>query len=402
MSTDISWLPRRYYVLALRDELPLPSHGWSVHVHLDECRAEQDAPACSVETCRGLHCRFTRFDGEEHGFSQAMADLAIVLQRITGSPNAMAPPSLPLPTSRAVLSVGGTFENEESLDEHFNRCFRLAQEATKALRIATQARIPNLTIERVWPAYFILTEDMPGAFKVHNLMIVEHGWAGTVEVTSQVLRRAEALFSGGWSQSPVELYRDFELGAQNAAAVAGDYPDATIKAAIAAEVLLKHTAWMLIWEATTELTKDPRPPASQLDPFAANTKLVQLISGVLTPRLGGNWSSQDERHPIGGWRTYIARRRSAVIHRGQRPTEQEIRTTIHALHVLEQHVLDRVAANAGVYPRTAMLMVGPSGLKRRNVSEKIKQAEGDRRTLPALSYAYSKWLDQQFEDDLDD
>jgi hypothetical protein len=326
-----------------------------------------------------------------------MSDLLTVLNQLTGRGGGEPLTLDPLPATRTVLAVGGTILPAETVDEHHRRCFQLAQDAVKALRLATNAHIPNLRIQRVWPLYVILVENEPGNVIVHNLMIVERGFANTATATDEKLREAAAVLRAGWLGSPVELYRDYELSAQNAAWVEGDYGDAVLKAAVAAEVLLKHAAWLLIWEATEELAADPAPATSPFDPFAARPS--QLIGSVLSSRLHGDWSSQDETKPIGAWRFLIAKRRTAVIHGGYRPNEREVRQTIEALHRLEQHVLNRLAVMAKTYPRTAVLLVGRPGLERRGVWQEIQSSPGDDRSLPALTRSYLDWLNARLDDD---
>jgi len=328
-----------------------------------------------------------------------MSDLWTVLNQLTGCDGGEPLTLDPLPATRAVLAVGGTILPTETVDEHYRRCFRLAQDAVKALRLATNAHVRNLSIQRVWPLYMILVENEPGNVIVHNLMMVERGFANTATATDEKLREAAAILRAGWLGSPVELYRDYELSAQNAAWVEGDYTDAVLKAAIAAEVLIKHAAWLLIWEASEELAADPAPATSPFDPFAA--KPSQLIGSVLSSRLHGDWSSQDETRPIGAWRFLIAKRRTAVIHRGYRPNEGEVRQTIEALHQLEQHVLDRLGAMAATYSRTAVLLVGRPGLERRGVWQKIQSPPGDDRSLPVLTRSYLDWLNAQLGDDVE-
>ncbi|HUD05490.1 MAG TPA: hypothetical protein VMR18_01015 [Candidatus Saccharimonadales bacterium] len=196
----------------------------------------------------------------------------------------------------------------------------------------------------------ILMENEPEGSTSSKM--ISHGFSNTVPASADQLRDAALILRVGWSGSPVETYRDFELGAQNAAWVDGDYTDAVLKAAVAAEVLLKHTAWMLTWEVSEEEKANTSSTAATFDPFKA--KPGRLIGNVLARRLGGDWSSRDEAKPIGAWRSHIARRRNAVIHTGYRPNEAEVQQTVEALHRLEQHVLDRLAVRAAVYPQTAI------------------------------------------------
>jgi hypothetical protein len=108
-----------------------------------------------------------------------MSDLLTVLNQLTGRGGGEPLTLDPLPATRTVLAVGGTILPAETVDEHHRRCFQLAQDAVKALRLATNAHIPNLRIQWVWPLYVILVENEPGNVIVHNLLIVERGFANT-------------------------------------------------------------------------------------------------------------------------------------------------------------------------------------------------------------------------------
>lgn len=380
-------------MFALRDEIPLPPDGWTVHLHNGLCTRSDGPGGCAPESCNGLHCRFSCFEGEDPAFGLGMRDLSMTLNEMTkGNRGEGADLSdIPLPVTRVTLGVGGAILPGETHDEHYKRSFRLAQDAVKSLRLATQARIPNLTIERVWPQYFMVTEAERGDLRV-SVAIVEHGFGGTRPVAAEEVRAANAILTATWQGHPAEVYRDFELGAQNAAKVDGDYPGAVLKAATAVESLIKHTSWMLEWEATTKLDTDPAPTRATLDLFTA--KPAQLISGVLSPRLGGNWSSQSDRHPVGAWRAHIARSRNAVIHRGHRPTEYEMGDMLAALDAIESHVLDRLAARADVYPRTALFLAGPEALEARGAGMKADHVANDPAVSPpGLMKSYRTWLD---------
>lgn len=394
-TTAVEWLPKRYYVFSLRDEIPLPADGWTVHLHNPACYPPGGPRGCAPETCNGLHCVFTRFEGEDPSFVLGLRDLSTTLGDILGrsdeSPDEPEPFGPGLPVGRAVVSVGGAVLPGEEPDEHYRRSFGVAQDAVKALRLATQAHVPNLTIERVWPQYFIIDEAPPGDVST-SVVIVEHGFRGVPEPDEEAIRHADAILAAGWRRHPAEMYRDFELLAQMDAFTEGDYPGAVLKSATAAEVLIKHTAWMLEWEATEHLPADPAPPKESFEASAA--KPSELIGQVLAKRLGGNWSSQSDKHPVGAWRTFIAQRRNSVIHRGYRPQEHEIEDTIGALHALEQHIVERLAAKSAVYPRTALLLAGPAGLGQRGAFDRALEALGeDQRGDGEMLADYNRWLD---------
>ena len=340
-------------------------------------------------------CELICFDGTSNDFGDAMHAVAAVLGDITEGET--DDPTLEQPkVARFVAVVSSPWHPEDQRHTHFHRCFDLLHDTVKALRQATQARVPNLTIERVWPVYFVVDQDNEGRFQLQNMVVVEHGhFSGGSPATSEQLKKAETLLVATWSRNPVETYLDFELGAQNATFTDGDYVEAVLKAAAAAESLIKLTAWMLTWEASTQLESDPTPNA-QAD--LGGSRPAKLISAIIAPRLKGNWSSQTDASPVGAWRHNIARPRNAVIHRGNRPDSEVAQDAIRSLHELEQHILDRVAAVANVYPRTAYLLAGPESLDRRGASGKVRATVANGDPGQWLS-DYLKWLEVGVEDD---
>jgi hypothetical protein len=387
---------RRHYVFSLRDELPLAEDGWNVIVHSSECprrkRGNAHVLTCNEKTCRGIICRFFQIAGESETFIRATLDLSEGAKRLGCEPkNDTASSRIPsMPVFRSVIAASAPYQMGEDTGEHFERCFKVAFEAGKALRIATRAPIPHITTERLWPLYFIVHEEPPRRPEVHNLVIIEHGQLpGGATATREQLELAERIFGAGWNGDPVEIYRDFELSAQNASYATGDYVQAILSAATASEVLIKHASWMLTWEATTQLPSDPGSAAT--DSETMNGKPSQLIGRILQRRLGGSWDSKSPTRPVGAWREHIARRRNAIIHSGHRPSTYEVQDAIAALHDIEQHILNRLAAKAADYPRTNLLLLGQGALERRGAWSMVQStaSSGDRQIWLA---DYRRWL----------
>jgi hypothetical protein len=180
------------------------------------------------------------------------------------------------------------------------------------------------------------------------------------------------------------------LGAQRAGEIDGDYVECVLKSAAAAEVLIKHCAWMLGWEVAHR----PRQSSSMrpLMTPRSDVKPATLIGKVLAPLLKGDWSSKSSDRPVGAWRTAIAQPRNAVIHLGQRPSHEEARHCLASLDLLEQHVLDRLAASAQLYPLTCLFLLGTSGLERRAAYGKVR-ATARATDIAAQRTAYLSWLE---------
>lgn len=92
--------------------------------------------------------------------------------------------------------------------------------------------------------------------RLTNLAIVHEVGHAVPTPGKAAIIKAERLLAAAWNGNPVETYVDFCLDAKRAAFTDGDYTECILKAAAAAEVLIKQTAWMLTWEGATELGAD--------------------------------------------------------------------------------------------------------------------------------------------------
>lgn len=372
------------YLFALRDQMPLPPEGWTLSVH---------TPECTDEHCAAVSARlFSVGEEVDDGMVRSVQNLMDALAHLNDAPPPNAPPAnAQLPVGRWVAAAGKVAPGDwpASAPRHFEECFAVLHDAVASLRVATGALLPDLTIERVWPMYLIC-RLVDGSLNPERLVLIEHGQFGPLQpATAEQLTRAEALFAARRSRDPIELYRDFRSAALVAAYRDGDYSEAVLKAAVASEVLIKHTAWLLSWEASMQVV-DPHPAAGT--DGLGDKKPRQLISQVLQPRLGGSWESSSLNGAIGAWRFNIAQLRNAIIHRGHRPSEDEAKEAVASLAPLATHMADRVANRAAVYPRTALIAVGEAKLAERGAFVAAQSAAGDVDRTELLS-AYADFVD---------
>lgn len=167
--------------------------------------------------------------------------------------------------------------------------------------------------------------------------------------------------------------------------------DAVLKAAAACETLVKHVAWQITWEATQKLREDPTPTAMGAG-GVFDAKPSRLIGAVLSTRLRGNWASKDISQPVGAWRVHVAKTRNAILHRGVRVTEAQAFLAVEAMSALETHLMDALGSRASTYPRSALLLVGRSGLERRSTFESGR-AVYEHESLDLLLQEYLAWID---------
>ena len=377
---------RHTYVFALRSQLPVPEEGWGVVIHRDGCHEDETDPIA----CRGaIECRLFAADAESHDLSEAVSLMAATASSLTHSdrPDAAEPPSIGFPhlMTIATVSINSTTPDGST----FEVAMGTLTDASRALLQATQALSAPVTRQQLWPFYAIVSPQDNRSLGV-SMVVMDDAYFGPPRATRDQAHRADLQFFAKLGADPVEIYHDLELSARREAVVDGDYSGAILKAAAACEVLIKHTAWYLTWEAQERLERDPTPMASTAPGIFAS-KPAQLIGGVLTSRLAGSWSSRGEG-PVAQWRQYIARQRNAVIHLGHRPIEDDAAAALHAMDALEALVMDRLAACAERYPRTALKLVGRAGLERRSCFGTSVAQVWDTESIGEHLIQYVRWL----------
>jgi hypothetical protein len=392
---DPMTLSRVFYAFALRDEIPLPDEGWSVFLHPLECHApNSNLMICEGEYCpKAFSCSFYVRPTVDTRFEQAYDHLTEVLASVTNNPSEAIENYEGIPRIQVVALVGGPIDTENDDEGHLQKCMTLLHDQINSFRIASQAMIPNFSIERVWPVYFRLIENDKKFLDVINIIVVEHGFLERSQMSERFLEDAIFLFKSSQEVRHSEVYLDFKLGARNASLMDGDYVTAVLKTATAAELHIKQLAWMLTWEATVKSVKDRHPGAKSTG--VTSLKPQELIGAVLSQRLKGNWDARFEKHAIGGWRKYIARPRTDVLHFGKRPSSDDANLAISALEKLESHLWDALASQSQIYPITSITFLGRKGLELRNAFTKVsKQVRPEE--LPNLRIEYLAWLENQF------
>lgn len=221
---------------------------------------------------REYRCGFLKIDGTDTGLNQGVAALTQAVERVKlpdGSPAAtlVGPDTATMAVDRPqfVAVVAAEVHDQEDLAAHQRRCFERLQVILGGLTLATNTAVPELTIERVWPLYLVGQSSTGQPVTISNLVLVEHGFGGLAPASDEQLQQAIALADARALGSPVETYRYFERRANTSAWHDGDYAGAVLNAAMATKILLKHTSWLLTWEATTQLdapTPAPRRPRS--------------------------------------------------------------------------------------------------------------------------------------------
>lgn len=367
--------------------MPLGSEGWSVVLHEPEC-CDVTEDGVGQGACFADRVHFVAFPHHSDDLNLAIRRMSVLIGSLAGLAEDNPGPELPdthLDSFLWVAAASTVVREDDEPGDVFGRASDLVIDSVAALRTATGWGIADPTIERMYPLYMTGYEDVEGKFEATGIVTVEHVWPGPPPPASpEQLDRAAHLVVAGLQRNPIETYRNFAMQARNAISHDGDYTKAVLLAAVASEVIIKHTAWMLTFESR-HMGVDPGPT---LNPEGLrDLKPSQLIGQVLQPRLRGNWESSRPVHPVGSWRQHIARKRAGVLHRGERVAALEADEAVIALKALEAHIVDRLAAAAATYPRTAFVQVGSEGLERRGKLNDVLEL------LERLSWSPDLWLD---------
>lgn len=350
--SEVAPMKRVGFAYSLRDLLPLPDKGLNYTQHLPGCSCGGRDEGCldAVRVWMG------NVEEGETAYVRAMESLMGVVDRWAAArPATQERPSISgtpsgVPSHRTVAI---TFAPGDDLVEARTRSWEALVGVHRAIRIATRARIPSLTIEGVVPTYVILREDVYRSIDVSGLVIVEHTFfPDAPEMTRVETEEALRLHSLDVDGHPIAAYLDLAHTAQTHAWSAGQYTEAVLLAAAAAELLIRTTSRMIAWELEAIRSDYTTPIAdwNQVDP-------KDLIGKILSRELGGNWSAQGDIHPVAQWRTHIGQVRARCIHFGHRATDLEAQDAVRALEAMAKHIKERLDANRSRLPRTAGLLL---------------------------------------------
>jgi hypothetical protein len=164
----------------------------------------------------------------------------------------------------------------------------------------------------------------------------------------------------------LDLHREADVARQRD----GDTRAAAIYAGLAAEALLDELLLHLMWEEALR----PEDAAS-----AWRDGLLSRVRRDYADRLGGDWDITSTG-AVGRWSRECADLRHRAVHGGYLPSYAELEGSLAALNGLVTYVCDRLCLPARLrhYPRTALALAGPPGLKRRSqYSRRLTELQAD-------------------------
>jgi len=247
----------------------------------------------------------------------------------------------------------------------FNRCLRLAQDHVRALRLANRTPYAFPTYEQLpfMVPYFTqhpANADGADRWVGPSVMLLDHANVPGAIAGPDFTSETDARFGRHMAELrrgfPLMAYQERVLDGRRALDREGDYAGAVVLFQTASEVLLDKVLVLLLWEEKVL-------PATAAVAFKEG-EVGKRMQSSLAPRLKGQWSLT-EPGPVADWYSRCARLRNRVVHGGYRPTRGEADNAYQALHGLEQHVMDRLVDQRTTYPRSTLMTVAESGLRRR-------------------------------------
>lgn len=183
------------------------------------------------------------------------------------------------------------------------------------------------------------------------------------------------------SNGPFASHLDFVREAEVALVRDGAHRAAVLFTATACEVLLDDLLAHLLWQERTR----PEDAAVVFESW-----LTARVKTQYHPRLGGNWSV-DRPGPVREWSLKVAGLRNRVVHGGYEPSLDEARAAADAAQDLNAYACDLVAEKARAYPRTALVLPGERGLRRRGKwSRRLAELADDPAEVP-WTETFARW-----------
>ena len=260
----------------------------------------------------------------------------------------------------------------------FSRCLRLVNDIMRAYRQATETPYGLPTYERALSPVLSFTAegvrestDVDGQRLVliratepwdgGGLMLLDHSnlpdtFRGA-EFDAQIAERFTYWMRELQRGNPLHLWRERFIEARRARHVHGDTAQTITLANTSCELLLDVTLALLMWEQGI--------PVAQAAALFEEGKVLRRLTAELTPRLKGNWST--DQGAVGAWYTDLYKKRHRVVHGGYTPSPAEADRAIEAAAGLQRFVMDRIVTQRTFFPRSTLMTVAEAGLRARNM-----------------------------------
>jgi len=283
---------------------------------------------------------------------------------------------------------------EQGISDAFDRCLEELGLLVRSYAVqADDLRVPFLSRRNVYPVVLYALREVAaeslrrqelGVFLAHEGVGLLPGPPPEMDRDGvQVLMTSLSRLKQG---DPFHVASEQMYRARRAYRVEGDYAGAVSAAHTAGEVLLNTVLLLVEWEKGT-----PREATRR---WFEEEGFTKRLRSYYHPSLGGNWNPDDGRGVIGRWHR-LGELRGRVVHAGHLPSEDDVREALDAMARLVDFVKDRLVARRNAFPRTALLLLGEPGLRRRNAwggaIERFVREESSRE--PPWIASFRAWMD---------
>ena len=418
-ASDSCEVTRVYYVMALRNLLPLALGYHYIRASDGDARREEHGASAVYSDLNGLECWLLQTQIETTGQEAAVsaineiassfversgvfgnsgpwanevpAELIVVDHRVfdeaTEEIESLGSATLDGTGLITVAIVGGEYGTGPDADSHWTRSFRLISEWVDSLRSAKAGPLPAITeVESIYPIYLRVVEIASGERDVRQCVIdTRNIGRGHYPVDREITNEAAWHFVQRRLGNPTTLIRDWTTKAFSARAL-GDHGQAIIYSAIAAEQAVRHIACVLQWESQRS--------SHRIDSTSLRPLFDKGIHDLLK-KIGDGLGFEPNTKRIGcpaeilAWRGKVAEVRNHIMHVGHYPTGREADDAISALENLMDYLVSRIITSAQKYPISTLILCDPNRIPdakaRRHV---LRYAE----SLDALVQEYSDSL----------
>jgi hypothetical protein len=204
-----------------------------------------------------------------------------------------------------------------------------------------------------------------------------------LEVPELDADQMDALFLLGRRNQTLMIYLDLHRQAAAALYLYGNTRESVVMIAAAAEAILKLVICHMQWE-------EGMTPEASVRSWPEG--LLTRIKSMFSPRLGGSWDPT-RGGQVGRWAREAAGVRNRVVHAGYTPSREEGERAMVVVEELVGYIGDRLAygGNLRKYPRTALELFQPDGLRRRGRFPRWLQELQDDRAEPPWHATFGAW-----------
>jgi hypothetical protein len=352
-------------------------------------------PALAPAAPDGVSLRFWQVEGRADELQAPLEAIdevtRAVVPRFASSPNRSSP-DLGASDTTVVEMATPLPKGDSSVQLAFRRCFTCVQDVSRAFGNALRPPVAPLTIGDVHPLVLFIsrTPGTLGRWRLGFSIYIIPGSLGSEFLAPSELSADDvqtfAIHLRRLRQGdPFPLYAERTHLARTAQQV-GEFGDAVVQTAIGVEILLDGVVALCLWEEQASLAVAAR---------TLRRSVSHWLGNELAPRLGGSWD-QSGVGAIGRWRRDLADVRNRVVHRGYRPSEEQGNCAIAAGEAVDELVRERLAKHCFQYPRTALLLLGEPGLRKRDAWTRRMQevAYSSHEDSDSWQVAYVAWRDR--------